>query len=935
MVTWTRRLRNVTAAFLTAGPWLACAWAAPAPTPVSPAPPPAIELRGTILGDLGKPLAKAVIRVRPVDGGKAIKVESGADGAFVARPPSGDTFRIRVEAKGYAALNESGIPAGAALRLKLKGGGAVTGIVLDRATRQPVAGASILAWELDAEGWGEDAFGSAKTGSDGKFTVPDLPPGRVVVEARAAGKANAKSPGTVSLPSHATPPAEGAKKPPPVELLLDPAGSLTGTVWDTSASPVAGAEVTAYWRETTGPRSRKATTDADGRYGIPGAAEVVIRRMTVRATGFPVLEREGEAPGDGVVDFTLERGGIVTGVVTSASGKLPASFRVVARPAASGPVVDRAFTDPAGVFRIEDLEPGRYTIEIAAERFAVLKKADVEVRGEQTADLGTLTLESKTTMRGRVLSARDESPILGASVRVSLVQAAAGETRPGSDTLWLVTSGADGSFTIRDLPAGTFEVSAEQPTFSPAKTRISFDPVSDSPELLLRLFRGGSVVGTVVDANGDPVPAVQITASQGPETDAHVAETGNDGRYSIDGLTPGAYQVSRQRVPGSRPAGVASKAATVREGEATTVDFDEAPKIVLSGTVRKGDEPLPNAAIYLFLLDGRQPPAAKKTQTDSQGAFQVGLDQSGRYQASIRTAAAGTPAGQNIVSLTVPDQPEVHQDIVFAANAITGRVNDPEGRPVKDAVMLAVREGAAAGETPRQATTYTKADGTFRMEGIDSGTYRVTAKASKYAPAEAYPVTVTDDQAEPNIELTLEHGWILRGRVTDTTGQPVYDAMIVVAAPGNAESGFLPSHTDRAGMFRITAPADGPVNVSAISPRFAPAVATDIQPAGSDDAPPVELRTGAGGSLRIRVVHRGGGPVAGAQPAYRPLMLYPGSDVVMDRNVPKRTDTEGASVITKLYPGQYVVSLVGRRDTAPAQVSIGEGTESFIEFEVP
>jgi hypothetical protein len=393
--------------------------------------------------------------------------------------------------------------------------------------------------------------------------------------------------------------------------------------------------------------------------------------------------------------------------------------------------------------------------------------------------------------------------------------------------------------------------------------------------------------------------------------------------------------VSRQRAAGARSAGAASKAAEVREGEATTVDFDEAPKIMLSGTVRKGDEPLPNAGIYLFLLDGRSPPVAKKTQTDSQGAYRIGLDQSGRYQASVRTAAAGTPAGQNIVALTIPDQPEVSQDIVFAANAITGRVIDAEGRPVKDVIMLAVRDGAGAGETPRQATTYSKPDGTFRMEGIDSGTYRVTAKASKYAPAEAYPVTVTDDQAEANVELTLEHGWILRGRVTDPQGQPVYDAMIVVAAPGNAESGFLPSHTDRSGMFRITAPADGPVNVSAISPRFAPAVATDIQPTGSDDAPPVELRTGAGGSLHIRVVHRGGGPVAGAQPAYRPLMLFPGSDVVMDRNVPKRTDIEGNSVVTKLYPGQYVVSLVGRRDAAPAEVSVGEGTESFVEFEVP
>jgi hypothetical protein len=697
---------------------------------------------------------------------------------------------------------------------------------------------------------------------------------------------------------------------------------------------VANADVTAYWRETTGPRSKKAKTDAGGRYGIPGAGEVKLIRMTVRAPGFPPVEREGEAPSDGIVDFTLEHGGIVAGTVSSPSGKAPASFRVTAR-REGGAAIDRTFTDPAGAFRLEDLDPGTYAVEIAAESFATLKKTEIQVRGEQTADLGTLMLESKSTLRGRVLSARDETPVVGASVRVSLVEANPSTSRPGNDTLWSMTTGADGTFSVRDLPAGTYDVSAEQAVFSPARTRVPFDPAADPPEVVLRLYRGGGVIGMVIDAKGEPVPGIQITASQGAESDARMAETASDGHYAIDGLTPGTWQISRQRGSNTRSAGAETKTASVREGETTTVNFDEAPKVLLSGMVRKGGEPLADAAIYLFLLDGRTPPVAKKTQTDAQGNYQVGLDQGGRYQASIRIAGAGSPAGQNIVALTIPEQPEVHQDIVFAANAIVGTVTNAEGRPVKDVIMLAVRDGAPSGETPRQATTYSKADGTFRMDGLDSGTYRVTAKAATYAPAEAYPVSVLEDQPETSVELTLERGWIMKGRVVDPQGAPVADALIVVAAVGNAESGFLPAHTDRTGAFKVTAPIDQPVSVSAISPRFAPAVEANIQPPSGGEGPPVELRATMGGSLRVRVVHRGGTPVVGAQPAFRPLTLYPGCDVVMDRNIPPKTDQDGTSVLLRMHPGQYVISLLGRRDSAPQSVSVGDGAESYLEFEVP
>ncbi|HEX4825986.1 MAG TPA: carboxypeptidase-like regulatory domain-containing protein [Candidatus Polarisedimenticolaceae bacterium] len=916
--------------------------------PATPAKPPAVELRGKITGDGGVPLAKAVVLVLPSGTAglraKVVRAESAADGGFVAGPLTGDAFRVRVQAKGYAPLTEGPIPGGATITLHLKKGLALSGTVLDRASKKPVDGATIAAWDDDAEGWGDEARRGSSAGKDGRFALADLAGGKATIEAKAPGHAAART-------ARLLDPKAGAAAPAPVELLLDPAGTLSGRVTDTSNTPVAGAEVTVFWREPGGDRSKAAKTDADGHYAFPAAADLRIRRMTVAAKGFPSQERPGDAPSDDIVDFILEHGGSIAGTLRSGdTSALPAFHVGVHRergdddPPSSGRggasrAADKDVSDPSGAFRLDDLEPGTYTVEIQARGFATIKKTKIEVRAEQVADLGSLKLDSSSTFRGRVVSGNDQTPVPSASIRLSLVDAqpAAGSSSITGTNLWNVSSSPDGTFTQAGLAKGTYDLTAEHASFAPVQLRITFDPGADSPEVLVTMYRGGSIGGTVVDAQLQPVAGVRIMASLGAQADAHVADTGSDGHYLIDGLTPGNYQVTRQPRDGSPASGANVKAAAVTEGQTTTVDFDEGPHIQMSGVVRKGDQPLANTSIYLFAVDNSVPLRAKKAQTDQSGAYQVGLDQAGRYQASVRIDAAGGPGGQNLVMLTVPDQPQVQQDIVFASNAITGHVANPDGGDIKGAIILAMQDAAGAGTANlRQSTTTTAADGTFRLDAVEPGTYRVTARATGFAPAEQYPVTVSDGQPETNIELTMQRGWLMRGRVLDPNGRAVNDATIVVAAPGNAESGFLPSHTDSSGAFRITCPLDGPVSVAAISPRFAPAVKTDIDPpSGTDDGPDVQLKTTVGGSLRIRVVHRGGGPVPGASTAIRPMPLFPGADLVIDRNRPKPTDGDGVALVGNLYPGVYVVAVVGRNDASPAQANVGEGAETEVEIEVP
>jgi len=887
------------------------------------------DVRGRISGEDGKPVARAVVRLLPEStgsskSGKPVRVETGDDGTFAATGLAGESFRVRVEAKGYAPLTQPEIPAGATLQLRVKRGAKLSGILKDRVTGTPLEGATVLAWEKGAEPFGEEAYRSAKSGKDGRFVVTDLPEGKVTVEARAPGHAPSRS-GSVTLPKS------------DFELLLDPPGGLTGVVTDTNGDPVAGAEVFVASRSDAGVKRRNAKTGPDGHYRIPDAGSESVSVMKVRAPKFLDATREGPAPADGVVDFFLEHGGSIAGTVKGYDGKVPASFRVAVRPAGKGEAAGKPeveITDPTGAFRVDDLDPGTYTVEVAAERYANLDEADVEVTAEQVTDLGGLTLLSRSMMRGRAVTARERAPVEGATVQIALVAGADG-TDSSAASSWTATTGADGTFTTPALPEGTFDLTVAHPQFAPAHTRVSFRPDADAPEVLLEMYRGGGLTGTVLDGKLEPVAGVRIVATQGTDGDSRIADTGSDGRYFMDGLTPGTWTVSRQEARPSGASGNDSKLAAIREGETTTVDFDEKPRVTVSGTVIKGDAPIPNASIYFVAIDGSQPRDGTNGKSDADGRFQIGLLHGGRYQVSVVFTSAATASGHSVVTLTIPDQSEVQQDIVFSTQAIAGHVVDESGKGVKGALVTAVRQGTATGDVPRQATSMSVDDGTFRIDALDQGSYRVTARAKAFASAEEFPVVVSDDQPEPDLVLKLQRGWIMRGRLLDPQGRGVPGALVVVAPNGASESGYLPSQTDANGVFRITAPADGSVNVAAIAARFAPAVQTDVQQDGDGESPDVVLHATPGGTLRVRVLHRGGEPVAGVQLAYQPVPLFPGSDVVVDRNRPRPTEADGSTVLTLVYPTAYVVSIPGRREVNPVEVYVSEGTQTDAVIEVP
>ena len=145
-----------------------------------------------------------------------------------------------------------------------------------------------------------------------------------------------------------------------------------------------------------------------------------------------------------------------------------------------------------------------------------------------------------------------------------------------------------------------------------------------------------------------------------------------------------------------------------------------------------------------------------------------------------------------------------HADLTFNGT-IEGRVTLwGTGEPVEGAEVRGVYEHGPVGTT-------TDADGYYRLENLESGTYNVTFRIGSSDPFWYYPgtyewseatdLTITNNEAYTGIDGMVQEEGTMIGRVTDdTTGDPVagmcadvYDATdtVVGTAVSNADGWLL------------------------------------------------------------------------------------------------------------------------------------------------
>ncbi|WP_437675581.1 carboxypeptidase regulatory-like domain-containing protein [Sorangium sp. So ce131] len=252
--------------------------AAVAPPPAPPPPPrettaaSAAPIRGVVLDPDGRPIPGAAVSCREEP---SVTASADAEGRFEL-PPEADGCDAIASHPPFGDAEPTRVAAGRDNVLRLSAAGAIEGEVVDESGR-PVEEylLAIESFSPSAPGARSSVSGRARKVSDpaGAFVWDELPPGRYVLTASAAGRPPARS---------APVDVGGGRAARRARIVLRQGATLRGTVIDAdSRAPVVEAQIELDAATSSGANAISlALTDAGGNYelvGVPASGPFSVR----------------------------------------------------------------------------------------------------------------------------------------------------------------------------------------------------------------------------------------------------------------------------------------------------------------------------------------------------------------------------------------------------------------------------------------------------------------------------------------------------------------------------------------------------------------------------------------------------------------------------------------------------------------------------------
>ncbi len=228
-------------------------------------------------------------------------------------------------------------------------------------------------------------------------------------------------------------------------------------------------------------------------------------------------------------------------------------------------------TSTAGQYEFLDLPSGSYRlVSFDAGALAQGQIATV-VAANQTSTANILLIGGLGTVTGIVI---DPSGAPVANARVG-------------GGLSLTSTGADGRFTLTDVPIGTQRIVAVSDAFqSKGETEVSLVRAGDTAGATIVLEAFGSIAGTILLPNGLPASGVQVYAFYKEAGSAIIVgqtSTDDGGRYRMDNLPLHGYRVSAFTAGFTQGNVVPATIAAFRQ--VARVDFRMRGQGVVKGTV--------------------------------------------------------------------------------------------------------------------------------------------------------------------------------------------------------------------------------------------------------------------------------------------------------------------------------------------------------------
>lgn len=405
-----------------------------------------------------------------------------------------------------------------------------------------------------------------------------------------------------------------------------------------------------------------------------------------------------------------------------------------------------------------------------------------------------------TNLRGNLVDAAGQ-PVAGVGVR--LYRETYGgplysRTRePAGDAV----TRADGSFSF-GVPTGQYlvQLAASEDQVAEwvaAPVMVQLVP-GQIATVTIEVHRGGLLEVVVLEAPGYkrlPQARVDLREAAGDSPVAVVSDAGGTARVR---LMPGQYELRDVLGEGYTYEGH-RQVITIKEGETRRIAAILAANV--QGVVRD-PEGIPVAGATLRIVGaGRD-----EVLSDAQGRFEIAWNRRGQFRAATvfhlvarhepQNLAATVEIGRDTSWLVVKLQP---------CPVLAGRVMDAQGRGIGGAWVYVTLEVPDWGDTPLcEEQIPTDADGGFALRAVPpGGSYTVHAAADAYGCGNAVvsTETATDRPCEVG-PLTLSPADLsVSGRVLDSTGNPVAQAMIYGWGPGQPHK--LNTQTDAEGRFTL------------------------------------------------------------------------------------------------------------------------------------
>ena len=509
---------------------------------------------GFVLDPNGRPLPDAEVQLYAAStafgnvDSKNLKAKTDGSGYFSVRGIEyGERIQLYASAKrdGYAKTRSPIIDLTEKKRsettqIHMNLGGTITGKVTD-GNDLPIPGVEIT---FSSHEFPSDPSSSRKvvhTRADGGYAIPNIPPG--------SGGMKVTSSGYVE--QHRSIEISEARMMDNVNFRLDQGNGIAGRVTSLDGRPIADARVTASPRDGATGRD-DAVTDKDGRYQLKNLGTGTFDLRTT----FKFKTSDGEQgytfllsavpAGTQSADFDCDVDPTVSGNVKGEDGKGVDKFTLTLRSRTDRSVgqdfvfnLDRNYDAARGFFRVLNIPRGVYSLRVVAQGYETHEEESVFVGPRMRTTLREIRLKQAGGVYGTVISGKSRRPVN--NVRVQLIDLSLRDDDP-KRTAGTVRTDFAGRFHINTIGTGNYSVKFDHPNYVPltlASIRVEKRKPTDLGEQ--ELEAGGTVQGTVTDAQGQPVRHMEVRASG--VTPRKRTNTDGAGNFILQGIPEGRVPI--------------------------------------------------------------------------------------------------------------------------------------------------------------------------------------------------------------------------------------------------------------------------------------------------------------------------------------------------------------------------------------------------------